>query len=68
MCHCVVEKQPNQKDFVVLEQRLVVERSFGWLNHWVGLNRERVGRLDVAIGLLACVVSLMAANALNNPA
>ncbi|TXM64421.1 transposase, partial [Methylobacterium sp. WL120] len=56
------------KGFVVLERRWVVERTFGWLSHWAGLHRERAGRLDVATGRLACVASLMAANALNNPA
>lgn len=65
--HRVVEKRPDQKGFVVLERRWVVERTFGWLSHWGGLLRERAGRLDVATGRLACVVSLMAANALNNP-
>ncbi|WP_050735622.1 IS5/IS1182 family transposase [Methylobacterium sp. ARG-1] len=67
MHHRVVEKQPNQKGFVVLERRWVVERTFGWLSHWGGPLRERAGRLDVATGRLACVASLMAANALNNP-
>jgi hypothetical protein len=46
----------------------VVERSFGWMSHRGGLHRERAGRLDVATGRLACAASLMAANALNNPA
>ena len=64
----VVEKHPDQKGFVVLERRWVVERSFGWLSHWGGLLRERAGRLDVAAGRIACVACLMAANALNNPA
>lgn len=68
MRHRVVEKLPGQKGFVVLERRWVVERTFGWLSHWDGLHRERAGRLDVATGRLACVASLMAANALNNPA
>ncbi len=69
MRHRVVEKDPDQKGFVVLERRWVVERTFGWLSHWGGgLHRERAGRLDVATGRLACVASLMAANALNNPA
>jgi hypothetical protein len=49
-------------------RRWVIERSFGWLGHWGGLHRERAGRLDVATGRLDCVASLMAANALNNPA
>ena len=64
----VVEKDPDQKGFVVLERRWVVERTVGWLSHWAGLHRERAGRLDVATGRLACVASLMAANALHNPA
>ena len=68
MRHRVVEKDPGQKGFVVLERRWLVERTFGWLSHWGGLLRERVGRLDVATGRLACVACLMAANALNNPA
>ncbi|WP_432807174.1 transposase [Methylorubrum extorquens] len=64
----VVEKGPDQKGFVVLERRWVVERTFGWLSHWGGLLRERADRLDVATGRLTCVACLMAANALNNPA
>jgi transposase len=44
----VVERDPAQKGFVVLERRWVVERSFGWLVHWGGLLRERAGRLDVS--------------------
>lgn len=64
----VVKKDPDQKGFVVLKRRWVVERTFGWLSHWGGLLRERAGRLDVATGRLACVACLMAANALNNPA
>jgi putative transposase len=67
MRHRVVEKQPDQKGFVVLERRWLVERTFGWFSHWGGLLRERAGRLDVATGRLACVASLMAAGALNNP-
>ncbi len=68
MRHRVVEKQPDQKGFVVLERRWLVERTFGWFSHWSGLHRERAGRLDVATGRLACVDSLMAANTPNNPA
>jgi transposase len=68
MRHHVVEKDPDQKGFVVLERRWLVERTFGWLSHWGGLHRERAGRLDVATGRLTCLASLMAANALNNPA
>ncbi|GJE35064.1 hypothetical protein LDDCCGHA_5282 [Methylobacterium oxalidis] len=68
MRHRVVEKNPEQKGFVVLERRWLVERTFGWLSHWSGLHRERAGRLDVAAGRLTCVACLMAINALNNPA
>jgi putative transposase len=68
MRHRVVEKQPDQKGFVVLERRWLVERTFGWFSHWGGLSRERAGRLDVATGRLMCIACLMAANALNNPA
>lgn len=64
----VVEKKPDQKGFVVLERRWVVERTFGSLCHWGGLLRERAGRLDVATGRLACGACLMAASALDNPA
>ncbi len=69
----VVEKDPDQRGFVVLERRWVVERTFGWFSHWGCLHRERAGRLDVATGRLTCVARLMAArlmaaDALNNPA
>ena len=67
MHHRVVEKQPDQRGFVVLERRWLVERTFGWFSHCGGLHRGRAGRLDVVIGCLACVASLMAAKALNNP-
>ncbi|MHC2018745.1 hypothetical protein [Methylobacterium sp. CM6247] len=68
MRHRVVEKQLDQKGFGLLQWRWVVERSFGWLSHGGDLNSERVGRLDIAKGRLACVASLMAANAPNNRA
>ncbi|WP_419829966.1 IS5 family transposase [Methylobacterium sp.] len=63
MRHHVVEKEPDQKGFVVLGRRWVVERTFGW----GGLLRECARRLDVATDRLPCVASLMAASALNNP-
>ena len=66
--HRVVAKDPDQKGFVVLERRWLVERTFGWLSHWGGLLRERAGRLDFATGRLACIACLMAADALYNPA
>ncbi|SFL98559.1 Transposase DDE domain-containing protein [Methylobacterium pseudosasicola] len=68
MRHRVVEKEPDQTSVVVLERRRVVERTFGWLGRWGGLLRERAGRLDVTTGRLACLASLMAARAFNNPA
>ena len=37
MRHRVVEKEPDQKGFVVLERRWLVERAFGWLSPWGGL-------------------------------
>ncbi|MHC2018738.1 hypothetical protein [Methylobacterium sp. CM6247] len=36
MRHRAVEKWLDQKGFVVLERRWVVERTFGWLTHWGG--------------------------------
>ncbi|MBB5761393.1 putative transposase [Methylorubrum rhodesianum] len=57
MRHRVVEKNPDQKGFVVLERRRLVERTFGWLSHWGCLLHERAGRLDVATGRLACVAA-----------
>jgi len=44
-----------------------VERSFGWLAHWRGLLRDRVGRLDVSAGRLAFVAILSGVQALLNP-
>lgn len=67
MRHRVVEKEPDQKGFVVLERRWLVERTLGWFSHWGGLLRERAGRLDVATGRLAFVACLMALTALANP-
>ena len=63
----VVERDPAQKGFVVLERRWVVERSFGRLVHWGGLLRDRAGRLDVSAARLACVGVLSGLEALINP-
>lgn len=63
----VVERDPTQKGFVVLERRWVVERSFGWLVHWGGLLRDRAGRLDVAAARLAFAAVLSGVEALINP-
>ena len=63
----VVERDPNQKGFVVLERRWVVERSFGWLVPWGGLLRDRAGRLDVSAARLACVAVLSGVEAMINP-
>jgi len=67
MRHRVVERDPGQKGFVVLERRWVVERSFGWLVHWGGLLRDRAGRLDIASARLACAAVLSGVEALINP-
>jgi putative transposase len=67
MRHRVVERDPAQKGFVVLEGRWVVERSFGWLVHWGGLLRDRAGRLDVSAARIACAAILSGVEALLNP-
>ena len=67
MRHHVVERDPNQKGFVVLARRWVVERSFGWLTHWGGLLRDRAGRVDVSVARLAFVAVLSGLQALLNP-
>src|SRR3954471_18520797 len=63
----VVERDPAQKGFVVLERRWVVERSFGWLVHWAGLARDRAGRLDVSAARVAFAAVLSSVEALINP-
>jgi putative transposase len=63
----VVERDPAQKGFVVLERRWVVERSFGWLVHWGGLLRDRAGRLDVSAARVAFAAVLSGIEALINP-
>ena len=63
----VVERDPAQKGFVVLERRWVVERSFGWLVHWGGLLRDRAGRLDVSTARIAFAAVLSGIEALINP-
>ena len=63
----VVERDPAQKGFVVLERRWVVERSFGWLVHWGGLLRDRAGRLDVSAARVAFAALLSGVEALINP-
>ena len=67
MRHHVVERDLEQKGFVVLERRWVVERSFGWLAHWGGLLRDRAGRLDVSAARLAFAAILSCVEALLNP-
>jgi transposase len=37
--HRVIKRDPEQKGFVVLTGRWVIERSFGWLVPWGGLLR-----------------------------
>ena len=63
----VVERDPAQKGFVVLERRWVVARSFGWLVHWGGLLRDRAGRLDVSAARVALAAVLSGVEALINP-
>ena len=63
----VVERDPAQKGFVVLERRWVVERSFGWLVHWGGLLRDRAGRLDVSTARVAFAAVLSGVEAPINP-
>jgi transposase len=67
MRHRVIERDPAQKGFVVLERRWVVERSFGWLVHWGGLLRDRAGRLDVSAARVAFAAVLSGIEALINP-
>ena len=67
MRHHVVERDPNQKGFVVLARRWVIERSFGWLTHWGGVLRDRAGRVDVSVARLAFVAVFSGLQALLNP-
>ncbi len=67
MRHHVVERGPEQKGFVVLAGRWIVERSFGWLVPWGGLLRDRAGRLVAAAARLAFAVVLSGVEALLNP-
>ena len=67
MRHRVLERDPGQKGFVVLQGRWVVERSFGWLVHWGGLLRDRAGRLDVSAARIAFAAVLSGVDALLNP-
>ncbi len=63
----MIERDPAQKGFVVLERRWVVERSFGWLAHWGGLLRGRAGRLDISAACIAGAAVLSGVEALLNP-
>ena len=67
MGHHVVQRDPDQKGFVVLAGRWVVERSFGWLAHWGGLLRDRAGRLHIAAARIACAAVLASTEALISP-
>jgi putative transposase len=67
MRHRVVQHDPTQKGFVVLERRWVVERYFAWLAHWGGLLRDRAGRLDVLAARIAFAAALSCIEALINP-
>jgi len=49
--HCaweveIVSRDPDQKGFVVLPQRWVVERTFGWLNRYRLLSKEYEATLE----------------------
>ena len=63
----MVQRDPGQKGFVVLERRWVVERSFGWLAHWGGLQRVRAERLDVYAARVAFAAVPSGVEALLNP-
>jgi hypothetical protein len=52
----------------VLPQRRVVERGFGCLTQWGGLQPKRAGRLDVAAARIACTAVLVTTETLINPA
>ena len=67
MRHRVVQRDPAQKGFVVLERRWVVERSFAWLTHCGGLLRDRAGKLDVSAARIAFAATLSGVEALINP-
>jgi putative transposase len=67
MRHRIVQRDPAQSGFVVLERRWVVERAFAWLAHWGGLLRDRAGRLDVSAARIAFVAIFSGAEALTNP-
>jgi transposase len=41
----------------VLPQGWVVERGFGWLTQWGGLQPNRAGRLDVAAARISVLVT-----------
>lgn len=61
----ILKKDPDQKGFVVLNRRWVVERTFGWITRAACCASGRC--LNVVTGRLVCVACLVAANALNNP-
>jgi transposase len=63
----IVKRDPVQKGFVALKWRWVVERSFGWLVPWVGLLRDRAGRLDVSDAQIAFPAVISGIEALINP-
>ena len=63
----MVQRDPGQKGFVVLERRWVVERSFGWLAPWGGLLHDRAGRLDISAARIAFAAVLSSVEALLNP-
>lgn len=44
----VVRKLENQRTFIPLPRRWVVERSFGWMVQWRRLVRDYEGRMDVS--------------------
>ena len=67
ICRHVVERDPEQKGFIVLDRRWIVERSFGWLAYWGRLLRDCAGRLDGRHSRIAFAAILSGVEALLNP-
>ncbi len=48
----VIRRSDDQKGFVVLPRRWVVERTFGWMTRWRRLVRDYEQRLDVSEAMI----------------
>lgn len=70
--HCaweleIVTRDPNQKGFVVLPRRWVVERTFGWLNRYRLLSKEYEATIESSTADIQIAMSSLMLHRLTKP-